>query len=279
MKGKGLAFYELVKEVYFKFGRDHGSFLAATISYYALFSIFPLLLVLISVAGFFFAQAETTRAVLNYTRHIIPQFSVVVRENIQTVAASRSQVGLIGIAGLLWSGTAVFDALEYALDQVFGEAETKPLFRAKLLGIAAVIGLITILVVITLVTPVVGAARDFWLRTPLGRSLILSYDSYIWLISMGVATVVFLALYHLVPSRRPSVREIWPGAVVAGLTWEAAKRLFSWYLRRAAKFSAVYGSLGIVIGLLVWLYILGIIIVFGGELAAVITARRERSLS
>lgn len=277
MREKSRALYDFIEEIYEKFSRDHGSFLAAAISYYALLSIFPLLLVMISAAGFFVAKGDTTNAALIYVHQIMPQFDGLIRDNIRSVVASRGQVGLIGILGLLWSGTAVFDALEYALDEIWGENKAKLLFRAKLLGVVTVVGLGTVLVVITLAEPLLVAAENYLRQAPLGRAIFSSYDLYFWLVSLLMAIGVFLVLYRFGPSRRPTFKEVWPGALAAGIIWELAKRLFSWYLRNVAKFSAIYGSMGIIVGLLVWLYVLGIIVILGGELAVILKSRKKRA--
>ena len=277
MRERSRAAYDFIAEIYLRFGKDHGSFLAATISYYALFSIFPLLLVLISLAGYIFAKAETAAAVLEYTSRFLPQFSELISVNIEAVTASRSQVGVIAVVGLLWTGTAIFDALEYALDTVWGEAENRLLWRAKLLGVATVVILGAVLALLTLSAPLLEVVRQFGKENALGRAIISGNDAYFWLINMAAMAFVFLLIYHIVPSRRPKIGQVWPGALAAAVIWEIARRFFAWYVRRIARFSAIYGSLGIVIGLLIWLYVLGMIIVLGAEIAVVIDERRRKA--
>lgn len=250
--------------------------MAATLSYFALLSLFPLILAIVSIAGFLLAGGDTLEILLGYIREFFPEFRGSIRKNIETVAATRGQVGVIAVIGLVWVGTAIFDALEYILDQVWGKSESKLLFRARLIGIIVVIGLGALLIVVTIAAPALTAARDFWLPRSLGRSLVHGYEVFGWIINALVVMAVYLALYHFVPSKRPPLKDVWPGAATAGIVWELARRLFSWYLKRVASFSTLYGSLGIVIGLLVWLYILGLITIIGGEVAAVLSDRRKK---
>ena len=249
--------------------------MAATIAYYALLSIFPLLLVLVSIAGFALARGDTINQLINLVNRSVPQFSDLIRANIEAIAATRGEVGIIGIIGLLWAGTAVFDALEYALDQIWGKSESKILFRARLLGIIVVIGIVLILISTTLLFPVAQVIRDIWLGLVSGNTDVSVLDPYLWIINIFIVIGIYGVLYHFVPSKRPPVRNIWHGAVTAGIIWELARRVFSWYLKRVSGFTAIYGSLGIVIGFLLWLYILAMITVLGSEVAAVISQRKK----
>ncbi len=106
------SFYDLVIEVYRRFSDDDGAYLAASISYYALFSIFPLLLLAISIAGYLFAS-RGSEAILAYTDQAIPQFTAAVKSNIEAVAMNRQSTGLIGALTLLWTGSMVFDAIGF----------------------------------------------------------------------------------------------------------------------------------------------------------------------
>ncbi len=275
MKNKIRSVYGFIKEVYLKFSGDHGTFLAATIAYYALLSLFPLILVLVSIAGFDLVRGGTINQLIDLVNRTIPQFSDLIKENIEAVVATRGEVGIIGIIGLLWVGTAVFDALEYALDQIWGKSESKLLFRARLLGVVVVIGIVFILILTSLFFPILQIIRDVWLGILSGDTDVSVLNPYLWVFNVFIVIGVFGAIYHFVPSKRPPVKDIWKGAVTAGIIWELARRVFSWYLKRVSGFTAIYGSLGIVVGFLLWLYILAIITIFGSEVAAIISKRKK----
>lgn len=275
MKNKIRSVYGFIKEVYLKFSGDHGTFLAATIAYYALLSLFPLILVLVSIAGFDLVRGGTINQLIDLVNRTIPQFSDLIKENIEAVVATRGEVGIIGIIGLLWVGTAVFDALEYALDQIWGKSESKLLFRARLLGVVVVIGIVFILILTSLFFPILQIIRDVWLGILSGDTDVSVLNPYLWIFNVFIVIGVFGAIYHFVPSKRPPVKDIWKGAVTAGIIWELARRVFSWYLKRVSGFTAIYGSLGIVVGFLLWLYILAIITIFGSEVAAIISKRKK----
>jgi len=275
LKNKIRSVYGFIKEVYLKFSGDHGTFLAATIAYYALLSLFPLILVLVSIAGFDLVRGGTINQLIDLVNRTIPQFSDLIKENIEAVVATRGEVGIIGIIGLLWVGTAVFDALEYALDQIWGKSESKLLFRARLLGVVVVIGIVFILILTSLFFPILQIIRDVWLGILSGDTDVSVLNPYLWIFNVFIVIGVFGAIYHFVPSKRPPVKDIWKGAVTAGIIWELARRVFSWYLKRVSGFTAIYGSLGIVVGFLLWLYILAIITIFGSEVAAIISKRKK----
>ena len=254
---------------------DHGTFLAATIAYYALLSIFPLILVLVSIAGFDLVRGGTINQLIDLVNRTIPQFSDLIRENIEAVVATRGEVGIVGIIGLLWVGTAVFDALEYALDQIWGKSENKLPFRARLLGILVVIGIVLILILTSLFLPLLNVVRDVWLGLISGDTDVSVLNPYLWIFNVFIVTGIYGVIYHFVPSKRPPVKDIWKGAVTAGIIWELARRVFSWYLTRVSGFTAIYGSLGVIVGFLLWLYILAMITILGSEVAVVISQRKK----
>ncbi len=264
-------------DVYSRFSRDAGSFLAATISYYALFSIFPLFLLAISAAGYFLAEVSTSDAILDYTKEVLPQFSGVVRNNVKSISTNRESTGLIGLVALVWIGTAVFDALAYAMNRVWHVKAARHIFWSKLLSVAGVITVILVLIMTTLLSTVLDAFQVYWRETfsvapPLETLGIVTF--------FAVQSITFSALviiYAVTPNLELRFSDVWAGALFATVVLEVAKRLFVVYTTHVARFNAIYGSVGVIVGLLFWLYIMGIIVVLGAEINAALKHRNTPS--
>ncbi|MDP1809673.1 MAG: YihY/virulence factor BrkB family protein [Actinomycetota bacterium] len=266
--------FDFIVDLYRRFSEDAGSFLAATISYYALFSIFPLLLVAISIAGYVVTYADKTE-VLRYTSGVFPQFSKEIAANIRSIAANRRSTGLVGLVVLMWSGAAVFEAIEFALNKVWKVPVGRHFILSKLLSLASVIAVIVLLLSTTLISVGYETFQNYW------RAVFTTNPplAALWLSAfLGGLVITFLALvviYSVVPNLKLGLRDVWPGAAFAAIAWEAAKRLFAIYISRAARFNAVYGSVGAFVGLLFWLYITGVILVLGAEINAALAGRTK----
>jgi membrane protein len=270
--------FDFTVDVFRRFSNDAGSFLAATISYYALFSIFPLLLLAISAAGFALTYTGAAEAVLNYATSLIPQFSEEIRTNVEAIARDRTSVGIIGLLALLWAGTYVFEAIEYALNRVWKVPVGRHFILSKMLSIAGVVAVIVVLLATSLISAGYQAFQAYWLSAFEAAPPLAALRAASVLLGMSITFAALLIIYKVVPNLKLTFNDVWVGAVFSTIAWELAKRLFVVYTSRAARFEAVYGSVGVIIGVLVWLYISGIILVFGAEINAALKARRKSHL-
>lgn len=268
---RGLAF---AAEVLARFGRHRAAFLAAGIAYFVFFAAFPLLLGLVVLLGHMLSPEWAERLVLNLVSQGLPVPLTFVREVVEAIAVDRAAVGWIAGLLLLWSGKNAFSSLGDALDAVH---ETPPLAWKQALmrqGIAILFALgmggavaalsgarWTLALVANLVLPLVGLSP--------GR-----LSGVISLLDVGaplaLAVLGLLAVYAWLPARPspPTPRLI--GAGGAALGWEATHQLFGYYVGHFAHFSRVYGPLSEPIALLLWIYVSGMLILLGAEVAAVL---------
>lgn len=248
-------FVNFLKVLVFQFSAARGSYLAATIAYYAFFSLFPLVLLLITGASFLFDLPAVREGVVESLEGLIPGLSRAVEENIRLVIAGRGAVGLAGLLVLIWSGMAVFSALEYGLDKVWRVTVSRPLLKSKLLALlfVAMLGVLLVLsIVFTYLVPVAERLAIFLgVQGPL--SAVWGFTSA----SLGVMCIAlfFFLIYRLVPHRKLEWRDVWLGTLLATFGWEAVRYLFGWYITRLSRLSLVYGSMWAIIGMLTWFYI------------------------
>ncbi len=236
---------------------------AAAIAYHGLLSIFPLLLFLLAIGGQVLATVSTRRAIDLYLERALPAQAEFVKTVVDQTLQARGSMGVIGILGLLWSGSGVIGVLTAALNALWG-ARQGPFWRKRVLGALILIGL-SLLFLLSLSL----SAYTAWSAVVKGLSPIRP-----WLnLALDVSTLTMMAwaLFRLLPNRRVDGRAALVGAVVVALLWETAKAAFAWYLASGiAGYGLVYGSLASVIVLVLWAYFSAWILLFGAAVGAAV---------
>jgi membrane protein len=255
------------------FNANNGSITAAAIAYYALFSLFPLILFAVALSSFFIESNEAQARILAAVTSYLPAAGGLVRRNIEMVSHSRSAAGLLAVVSFLWSASGVFGTINHAVARAWKVSQPLPFWQSRLLALslAAIVGL---LLVLSLLSPAaLGLLQTLvtvlGLKVPGGTNLVTT------VLSASVGVLTFGIVYWLVPNTPVTWNTVWPGAVLAGVGWELGKDVFAWYLRSGfARFSLVYGSLGAVVALLLWTYLSATIVLLGAELNAAIDRRQ-----
>ena len=267
----------LLKATLDSYNAHDGVFVSAAMAYFFLFAVFPLVLALVSLGSLFLQSDRAREAVVEFTARVLPGFEGVITENINQVLAQRGSVGVIALLGLIWAGSGLFGALLTVMDRAWGCRGQRPVHLHRLLSL----GLVVVLGLVFLVSTFSPALFELIRRAevsvlgPQARPGVLSRFLPM-LASTLVTLTVFLVLYWKLPSARVAFADAWPAAVAAGLTWEAAKQLFAWYLATFTRLNLVYGSLAAVIGLLTWFYVTAQIILLGAEMTVQIANKRGR---
>lgn len=254
--------------------------MAAAISYYALFSLFPLLILLVSLAGVFLRDDTLRRELVDEVMKNIPldqgEGRDAVGDAISGTSKGSAAIGIIGLAGMAWSGSAVFGAIRRALNKVFRDTPWKrPFVRQKLVDLAMVfaVGLFFLTSIATTAALRIVRAHGAQLAGlgDFSERVALPWDVASFVAPLALSFAAFAFLYALVPARRRRLAEVWPGAILAAALFEVAKMSFSLYLEHIADFELVYGSLGAVLALMFWIYVSSNVMLLGAELAVVAT--------
>lgn len=267
----------IIRRTFQSFGKAQASGAAASVAYYALFSLFPLVLALVAAGSVVLEDEQALREVIDLVSSAIPVSQELIRQNIRQVLQSRGTFGLVGLLGLVWSATGVFTNLSHNINRAWSGTEQQGFLRGRVLALTMV-GVLAVLLILSVVsTTVVNLLPQ--LNVPLWNSTSI-YETVLWPIVTGLLPLLlsfglFAALYRWVPNTTvPWPAALW-GAGVAALLWEAAKRGFVWYLNAGlARYSLVYGSLGTVVALMFWLYLSASITFLGAHLAATVASHR-----
>jgi len=251
------------------FAEDRGTQLAASISYFTLFSLFPATLLAVSVFGIVLRNEEIQNRVLTAIIDYLPVEGSTVADSLRDVADLGPTVTVLSLIGAFWTSGALSAAIRQALNQVFEVQRRRPLLRAKLIDFV-ILPVIAVPffggVVLT------GVWRFFEQELDDRWGILDGRFSWTWdvgavLIPLVLSFITFALLYRLAPNRSLPFRFILPGALFAALAFEGLKAGFAFYLQSLGDYS-VYGSLGSVIVLLFWIYLTANILIFGGEISA-----------
>lgn len=259
-----------------RFNNARSSEAAAAMAYYALFSLFPLLLALVAAWSFVLEREHAFQQVVGFVTEAIPISQELIERNIQRVLELRGTVGLVGLIGLLWSAMGAFTALSHNINRAWPNAEPRSFLERRLVALGMV-GALAVLLAFSLVsTTVLNLLSQ--LQVPLWDGVSI-YETPLWgalsnFIPWLFTFFLFLALYLWVPNIEVERRAAFWGALVAALAWEVAANGFAWYLRSGlVRYELVYGSLGAVVALMFWIYWSSWITLFGAHLSAAIAQR------
>jgi membrane protein len=237
---------------------------AAALAYYALFSIFPLTLLLAVGIGRILGPAVAQEQIIQGLELFLPQNTM---DLIQTVLSDAlqqgSSFGLVATAALLWAATSLFTNITYSLDSIFNVSELRGVWRQRLLAIIMGVTLI-VLVVASFVTS--GVLRLMSALSPGIPNVWITIS--ISFLPIGLDVVIFALLFQYVPARDVHWDAVWPAAVVGAVGWEVAKQAFQWYLTNLANYQIIYGSIATGIVLLFWAWTIASIFLFSAQLCA-----------
>ena len=267
----------LGKRTVAEFFDDHCTQLAASMSYYILFSIFPLAILLVSIAGLILTDDALRDRVVDALLEALPVSSGAAREDLEglidPIAHGRSAVGLISILGLLWGASGMMGALRYSLNTAWDHEYRRPFVRGKLVDFGLVIGVGGLLALSIGATLLLQVARNVSgdvadALGPFGSGASALVTVIALLAPFLLTTTTFVLVFTLVPSVRVRKRDALAGALLSGVLFELLKHSFAWYLRNFSNYDAVYGSLGATIALLFFIYLSACVLLLGAELAA-----------
>jgi membrane protein len=247
---------------------DGGMTYAGHIAFMTLFSSFPFLIFLTTLAGEI-GQTEAAREFVNMVLGLLPdEVSAAIRPAILEVMSTR-RTGLmtISILASLWATSSGIEALREALNKAYGVEEARPIWLLRLQSLAFTIVFSICIIVVMLVLvigPVIWSYVQPHLDVPWEWGWF--YEALRYFIAVGLLYLVVALLYRWLPSRHLPRREILPGAAVTVVLWVALASLFSLYLRNLGRFSVTYGSLGGIVITLLFFYLSAQIFIFGAEI-------------
>jgi len=264
----------LLWEALKRFDRDHGFFLASGVTFSLIICLIPLLLLLLAFVGtYLYSTKEVLNQIRLYLENIFPASDPRSMRNILRVIRDRKIVGILGLAGLIWTSTWVFSSLRTALNLVFHVEKGQGILHGKTVDLLMILLAGFFLFSSMTLTSVMTYLQGFPLGIKPVIQLILKY-----LVPFLFTFCMFFLIYKIVPNRNIPFPVAFQAACFTSVLWEAAKQVFGWYVSHLAGFSMVYGSLSALAVFFLWVYYSSAILLLGGEIAFLLDRKEKRTI-
>lgn len=249
---------------YGEFGKDNGKLMASAVAYSLLFSLFPFALALLSIAGFMMSSAEVENQVITAMGNLIPVARGLIVKTLEGVIEARGATGVIALLALIWSALAFFDSLRNSLNSAWGVPTGQTYIKGRLINVAMLVLAVIIMIAFTWLTTTIHYMHEANIQYGILRitrnSLFLRL--VFMLASAALAYGVIIFLYRFIPVNRPKWNHIWLGALLATIGFEIIRFAFIWYVKNFGQYNLVYGPIGTVIALLMFIYLTAWVLLF-----------------
>ena len=274
--------FDLIVRSTKKFAKDDGSYLAAGMSYYIFFSIFPFLLGLLAFLGIFFGSDKATEQVKDVLERQLPGIadSPIIYDNLQSIDFNKGLVGAIAVIGLLWTGSAVFGSLTRMMNKIWNIQDKRTFYNRKGTDMFFTILIGLVLSTNIFINTIYSQLGQYFGLVGAGSEEV-NWIENIWnfvtvdilppLLSIGVFTFI----YNVIPQRKMIFIRTLPPAIIGAMIFEYTKSLFVFYIHTYGNFDMVYGSISAVIILLLFAYVSSIIVVFFAEIHNVFSVMKD----
>lgn len=247
--------------------------LSAKICFYAIFSMFPLLILVIYGTSLIVPNEPVVKLLLQVVQPYypdVPNATQFIERNLNHLETVGARVSIVSGAMLIWSATSAFIAVQQSLDEIFEIEEQRSFVARRIVAFSMLFMLVTVAVICSIaltVYPILASHGSFgpvfltWVSRLHGLTRIL------YPLSLFVTCFVF---YRFLPSRRVDINSVILGSLVTTILLDLARTLFVIYASHLVTYQFIYGSLTVVILLVLWMYVALIILLFGAEIAAAV---------
>lgn len=267
-------FFRLARAAFSNWQADYAPSMGAALSYYTVFSIAPLLIIVIAVAALIFGQDAARDAILEQAGNLVGPNGAAVLEGMLQSAQKQGQgtlAGVLGVAALIIGATTVFAELESNLNRIWKVSADKHagwwyFLRTRLLSFGLVLALGFLLVVSLVVSAAIAIWGKYWSGWFGAMEALLHVANFV--VSVGIITVLFAMIYKFMPRVAIGWHDVWIGAFVTALLFSIGKFLIGLYIGKSGVESS-YGAAGALVVLLLWVYYSAQIFLLGAEFTRV----------
>jgi membrane protein len=269
------SFWQFLKDTVMQWIEDQPFQLASSLSYYTLFSLAPLLIIVIAIAGFAFGREAAQNQIVETIQGMIGRESAQAIQGMIQTASNKPKAGMIstviGIIALLMGAGGVVGQLQTSLNTIWGVVPKRGqgiwgFFRQRFISFAMILG-IGFLLLVSLIISAMLAGLTQLMGTLVGGTAFVGHALDV-LVSFIFVTVLFAMIYKFLPDVRIQWRDVWVGATVTSFLFSAGKFLIGLYLGSSGV-SSTYGAAGSLITVLLWVYYSSLIFFLGAEFTQV----------
>jgi membrane protein len=265
--GKGV-----LKRTWKEFREDNLTDWAAALTYYGILSLFPGLLVLVSILGLLGQNA--TQGLIDNIGELAPgaaqEIATNAITNLQQNQGAAGIAGLIGIAAALWAASNYIGAFARASNAIYEVEEGRPFWKLKPLQIGITLVMVVLLAITAMAVVISGPlAQTVGDVIGAGDTAVTIWDIAKWPVIAAIFMTMLAFLYYSAPNvKHPKFAWVSPGGIVAVVVWILASVAFAFYVANFGNYNATYGALGGVIIFLTWMWITNIVVLLGAEINA-----------
>jgi len=262
-------FTKFIRCYYYNMIRNELFLRAAALTYYAIFSIFPLLILITALLGLILRDPVRQQAIIDAIIDLLPEGTELITDLLQSVISSRTIPSIIAVITLLWSATGFLRGLLSAIDLIHSKEYTHGSIVMRGIGILVILLTVPALFLLLTLSSISSLLIEFlpfalpgYLHSMLS---VLANGFVVFVMAAGA----FFLLMHYIPSRRAPARVTFVSALITALAWVLLGYGFSWYLSSGfANFNVVYGSIGAMMALMLYLYLTNAVILLGAQINA-----------
>ena len=255
---------------------------ASSIAYYALLSLFPFVLVVLSVLSRLALKtgSPTDETLLHMVERALPTNFGFVGTQLGQLARAPVELNVAGTLVTLWASMGVFGAITSAVNHAWGVEQNYSFLKHKLVAFLMMLAAGLLAVIALLLVGAVQMVEANWFTTI--RETYPTFNVVTGFLSRNASTPIFILvvglIYYFIPNAKVRLRDVWFGAVLAGVLWSLAFEGFAWYVRDLSRFT-VHGSVAAVVVFLVWIYFSAVILLYGVEVTAAYARLRTHTPS
>jgi membrane protein len=266
------AVFRVLESTVLGFIKDKGTENAAAMTYFGIFSLFPIILLFMALAGLALQSNEAAREqIMNVIVGLLPQGQDDLRKVVAGVIEAKGFATGIGLLALLWSAIGWFQVIDTNINEIWGVSKSRSFLKGKLFALAMVVGIGVVAIGSFVATAAIHLVEQFTGAIP---GSVLFWQVVVSLLSILTIAAAFFVLYRFSPQRKVYFADIWPAALGTAVLWELTRRILAFYLEKNDMISG-YGPIGAAMALLFWIYVASIIILLGAELSYAIAKERR----
>ncbi len=280
-----------LRQAFRYFELHNGELSTCAMAFFLLISFIPVSLVIISAMSFFYPSENlAASSYLTQIKNLLPSIQMDrFIANIDRIVYQKRYLAFFWVPFLFWWGSLVFDIVERALEFAFRIGQGRKYWKAKIRHFLIIIGISLLAVILTLFSNVIAIIKNEFISEFIGKNLQgltffganvvkLIQAPFILpaIFTLSVNTTLIFLLYKFVPPRKLDNMSMFKGALFASLSYELIKLLFSYYITEINDYTSIFGSLSVVVILMIWIWYTCFLFVFGAEMAWVFYENRQR---
>jgi YihY family inner membrane protein len=261
-----------LREAWDRFYSEDSFTLAASIAYYSVLSIFPLLLLVLGLGGIYIRHYQLEGRLAPLLERILPMRPDFILQNLQGISRAYGRIGVASFVLLLWSSAGVFMPIEKSLNRAWGVQEERAWMRRRLVALEMVLIFAFLILVSSAFVGVnlsLGRSRDWLPKWVLYQSrplIVLGSRLLLSLASFGMTLAGFIVLFERLPNRPMRLRQVFPSAFLTAILWQGARVVFTFLLTRF-NYRHVYGSIGAMVSFMTWAYFSSAVMLYGARVS------------